>query len=486
MDVDCAVGHAVQANRELGGLLKELMVNMEWKRLLSAKRVGKTQQSPPGKDGRSKFDSDVDRITYCGAFRRLSRKTQVHPLAGNDHVHNRMTHSLEVARVGFALGKALGAEIEKHLPKSMLPSDVGTIVHAACLAHDIGNPPFGHAGESAIKEWFLEEGPTALESSALTEAYKNDLYHFEGNAQGFRVLTQLENHVFQGGLQLTCATLATFLKYPWDVRKKSAKFSVYLSEAEILKEVATEVGLVPSGEGAWCRHPLAYLVEAADDICYGIVDLEDAVELKILTFDQVLDVLTKSLTAAEREAIKEKFTVATAFRVNLSRLRGALFDRLVQAAVQAFLDNYDAIMAGTYSGDLFAGLGEEHPDRGIVEAAKKLAGERVYTVTRKVELELGCSSTFACLLDAFCGAALKCSSHLCDKQHTSIDRKSKLVLRLLGDHSPLETDPPSGDSWNDYQCVRRALDFVGGMTDNYAVYVAQQIQGTSLLTPQRQ
>lgn len=462
------------------------MANMEWHRLLSAKRIGKTEQSSPDKDGRSKFDSDVDRITYCGAFRRLSRKTQVHPLAGNDHVHNRMTHSLEVARVGFALGKALGTEIGKYLPELMTPSDVGTIVHAACLAHDIGNPPFGHAGESAIKEWFLEEGPRVFDSSALTEVYKKDLYHFEGNAQGFRVLTQLENHTFHGGLQLTCATLATFLKYPWDVRTNSTKFSAYMSEAKIIEEVATEVGLLSSGEGAWCRHPLAFLVEAADDICYGIVDLEDAVELKILTFDQVFDVLTASLNESERRSIRDKFTAPAAFRVNLSRLRGALIDRLVRAAVRAFMNNYDAIMSGDFRGDLFAGLDKTHPDRGIVESAKTLAREKVYTVTSKVELELGCSSTFSCLLDAFCGAALKCSNHLCDKDHTAIDRKSKLVLRLLGDHSPLETDPPGGSTWNDYQCVRRALDFVGGMTDNYAVYVAQQIQGTRLSTTQRQ
>jgi dGTPase len=211
------------------------MVRMDWNRLLSSKRIGKMTPSA-STHVRSKFESDVDRIVFSSAFRRLSRKTQVHPLAVNDHIHNRLSHSLEVARVGASLGKAVGLKIKNELPQTVDPSDLATIVHAACLAHDIGNPPFGHAGESAIKNWFVSEGPQILKNADLSQVQKNDLYHYEGNAQGFRILTQTENHFLSGGLQLTAATLGTFLKYPWtsEHRTEKDKFGAFLSEASIL------------------------------------------------------------------------------------------------------------------------------------------------------------------------------------------------------------------------------------------------------------
>lgn len=459
---------------------------MKWEKLLSRNRIGKKEQTIPSTNGRSEFESDVDRIIFSNAFRRLSRKTQVHPLAPNDHVHNRLSHSIEVARVGAALGKTLGRSLSlnKELPTDILPEDMGTIVHAACLAHDIGNPPFGHAGESAIKNWFVNEGPKVLEKSALDSFHKDDLYHYDGNAQGFRILTQTENHLFEGGLQLTAATLSTFLKYPWTIKQNKNKFSSFLSECDILNKVAGETGLIEKQNG-WCRHPLAFLVEAADDICYGIVDLEDAVELRIITFEEVFEVLTACLEDEKKRRVKAMLAHKDAYRVNLSRLRGAIFDELVASAITAFLKVYDEIMAGQFMGELFGALPEEDSSRNIVQSAKDLANRKIYGDSKKIEIELGSSTIFACLLGTFCEAALRCSAHLSDPMRTVVDWKSTLVLRLLGDHSPLIAKRLDGECWNDYQCIRRTLDFVGGMTDNYAIYVAQQIQGAGFTGMQR-
>ncbi len=463
------------------------MPRMDWVKLLSQKRIGKKEQSKPSSNGRTGFESDIDRIVFSGAFRRLSRKTQVHPLAPNDHVHNRLTHSLEVARVGAALGQALGRSLSQRgeLPENIHPADLGAIVHAACLAHDIGNPPFGHAGESAIKNWFMSEEPRIMDKSALDASHKDDLYHYEGNAQGFRIITQTENYLFDGGLQLTAATLGTFLKYPWTINENKNKFGSFLSETKILKSVADETGLIAKSAGGWSRHPLAFLVEVADDICYGIIDLEDAVELRIVSFDEVFEVLTTCFDDEKKQNIKKTFPKAEAYRINLSRLRSAILDELVTDAIKAFETVYEDIMTGQFTGELFGALPHDDSSRRIVQSAKDLANRKIYGDTKKVEIELGSSSTFACLLETFCDAALRCSAHLSDPTRTVIDWKSKLVLRLLGDHSPLVSTRTDGENWNDYQCIRRVLDFVGGMTDNYAIYVAQQVQGAGYTGGQR-
>ncbi|MCR4319644.1 MAG: deoxyguanosinetriphosphate triphosphohydrolase [Candidatus Brocadiaceae bacterium] len=439
------------------------MPRMEWAKLLSQKRIGKKEQDTSSSNGRTMFESDVDRIIFSGAFRRLSRKTQVHPLAPNDHIHNRLTHSLEVARVGAALGQAIGRLLSKKnaLPENIKPADIGTIVHAACLAHDIGNPPFGHAGESAIKNWFMSEGPAVLSKSALDAPHKDDLYHYEGNAQGFRIITQTENHLFNGGLRLTAATLGTFLKYPWTINQNRNKFGSFLSEANMLKTVANETGLIKKPDKGWSRHPLAFLVEADDDICYGILDLEDGVELRIISFDEVFDVLTTCFENEKKERIKATFAPPDAYRINLSRLRGEIFDELIAAAIVAFETMYEEIMAGQLTGDLFGALPNYDPRRHIAQSASALSNRKIYGDAKKVEIELGSSSTFSHLLGTFCNAALRCSAHLSDPDRTVVDWKSKLVLRLLGDHSPLVAKRADGENWNDYQCIRRVLDFVG-------------------------
>jgi dGTPase len=372
----------------------------------------------------------------------------------------------------------------EELPKGITAHDFGSIVQSACLAHDIGNPAFGHAGESAISHWFELKGPDLFRSMA--KEHKRDVSSFEGNAQGFRMITQTENHLFRGGLRLTFATLGAGLKYPWSSQKAGTKFGAFITEEKILEQVAEEVGLVPKGKHEWCRHPLAFLVEAADDICYAIIDLEDGVELGIVTFEEVAELFLRDLGPRERNRIQRGFGPKEAYRVNLSRLRGPIFDLVIASAIDGFMKGYGRIMDGEYHGDVFSLLPKADFGRKIVERAKKFAAERIYGDQKKVEIELGCYSTFECLLESFCEAALACAQNLTShKGEVTLGWKSKLILRLLGDHTPSESNAPPGFRWTEYQCLRRVLDFVSGMTDGYAIYVAKQLRGTGFSGVQR-
>jgi len=457
---------------------------MKWEKLLSPTRLGEENCTAATSEIRTPFEADVDRVIFSSAFRRLNRKTQVHPLAANDHVHTRMTHSLEVARVGKNLGKALGTHIENKLPEGISPHDLGTIVEAACLAHDIGNPPFGHAGEEAMAHWFEINGTKFFGN--LSKDHKRDLMVFEGNAQGFRMITQTENRLFEGGLRLTYATLGTFLKYPRTSRRPERKFGAYLTEELILERIATELGLVSKGKHAWSRHPLAHLVEAADDICYAIIDLEDAVELKILSFDQVEQILLSPFAEYAKARIRASYGPKAAHRVNLARLRGPVFDLMISGTVEAFIKGYDSIMNGEFEHTLFDLLENDDPRRTFISSAKNRAKNDIFLDQKKIETELGSYATFECLLDPFCRAAVDAAQHFkSPKGEATLAWKSRLVLQLLGDHAPSEKNVPPGASWSPYQCLRRVVDFVSGMTDNYATYIAKQLQGAAFSGGQR-
>ena len=241
---------------------------MNWKKLFSRKRYG-VEQLEKNEEGRSHFQKDIDRIIFSSAFRRLNHKTQVHPLPKNDNIHTRLPHSLEVSSVGRSLGTKVGERLGDELKCiGIEPSDVGDIVQAACLAHDIGNPPFGHSGEEAIRYWFKEnaEKPFLQE---LNSKEIDDFTNFEGNAQGFRIITKLEYYLLAGGMRLTYATLGSFLKYPWTSdmlsRAGKKKYGCSQSEIKILKDIATELGLIEKEETAWCRHPLSYLIDISEN-----------------------------------------------------------------------------------------------------------------------------------------------------------------------------------------------------------------------------
>ena len=260
-------------------------------KLLSKKRNKGTEISIDKDEEiyRSSFHKDYDRLIFSNSFRRLSRKTQVHPLSKNDHIHNRLTHSLEVASVGRSLGLKAGEFLKKKYPQVEInPYDIAYIIQTACLAHDIGNPPFGHAGEEVIKEWFIRN----KEQDFLKELSENeisDFQHLDGNAQSFRIVTQLENNLSNGGMRLTFATLGTLIKYPYSSSEcKSlgkSKFNFFQSEKEFFEFLFTKLDL--KIENDYLRHPFSYLMEVSDDICYGLLDLQDAFELKLITLTDI-------------------------------------------------------------------------------------------------------------------------------------------------------------------------------------------------------
>jgi dGTPase len=462
------------------------MNQMNWETLLCPERLHHQSGIDNQTDGRSSYDSDVQRILFSGSFRRLSKKTQVHPLVANDHVHTRLTHSIEVAQVGKTLGKALGNRLGAQLPQSITPNDIGTVVEAACLAHDLGNPPFGHGGEEAINHWFENNGPKLLRS--LDQAYKKDLMSFEGNAQGLRIICQTENHLFEGGLRLTYATLGAFLKYPWNSRIPGKKFGAFLSEQEILVDIATKTGMIKLNENQWARHPLAYLVEAAYDICYGILDLEDAVELKILRYEEVEEVFLPLFSPEELQRFHDSLAKRSeSFRVDLARLRGIVFDKAVGGAIDGFMNALDQIMNGQFSRekDVFDALPTDDPRRSVIKNAKNKARQHIFHDTKKVEIELGSYSVFETLMNAFAKAAVDQAQCLTSPSEVTLSWKSDLVLKMLGAHAPSTSNKPDGHEWSEYQCLRRVIDYVSGMTDNYAIYVASQIQGSGFSGLQR-
>ncbi|GAB2720861.1 deoxyguanosinetriphosphate triphosphohydrolase [Halomonas garicola] len=438
------------------------MTMMCWERLLSPRRLHDKRLDISHEIGRTPFHKDHDRIVFSGSFRRLGRKTQVHPLTENDHIHTRLTHSLEVGCVGRSLGMIVGELLHDRLPDAITPADLGVIVQTACLGHDIGNPPFGHAGEYAIRDWFKRAAKAGL-LEGLTPAERDDLLTYEGNAQGFRVITQIEYNQFNGGMRMTAATLGTLLKYPWAVTHKSTggKFGAYQSELSLLREVAESLGLLAHGQDRWCRHPLAWLVEAADDICYALLDLEDGLEMGILRYEEVADILQRIAGETPPEYAEMQQRGASQRR-RIALLRGAAMERAVNEVGEVFVRHEPSLLKGALDRDL---LSLCHADlSGGVGAAKALARERIFQNERKAKLEIGAYTTLGILLEAFIGAAHELH------HDGELSFKHQRVLALIGENTPQQ-------EWPLYASYRRMLDFIGGMTDHYAVDLAQEMGG---------
>jgi len=454
---------------------------MQWPMLLCSDRLNSQNEHVKPEEIRSEYERDIDRLIFSNAFRRLSRKTQVHPFADNAHTHNRLTHSLEVGNVGRSLGRRLGERIKDRLPKGVTSYDIGAIVQAASLAHDIGNPPFGHAGEDALSDWFDHEGNAHLKS--LSASHKRDIQRFEGNAQGFRIITQIENHLWSGGLRLTFATLGAFLKYPWSSavikEGEKEKYSCFLCEEPILKQVADKTGMISKGAHRWCRHPLSYLTEAADDICYATLDLEDAVELKLLSYAEVRDLLLSALSEPIAKEVSKLLVGEDSYRVNFSRLRGPVFTALINSCLDGYEKHYDSIMNGSWDKGALKLIDDGSPQRIVIEKSKKMGEERIYTEQFKTDIEMGCFAALGCILNAFSKAATESAYYIYNQDESTISSISKLVLRQMRGHAPNEKNGPSGKKWTPYSCLRRVLDYVSGMTDDYAWSMASKLQGIS-------
>ncbi|EOG2034129.1 deoxyguanosinetriphosphate triphosphohydrolase [Pseudomonas aeruginosa] len=440
---------------------------MDWQTLLTRERLGKPVHSND-ELGRSAFHKDHDRIIFSGAFRRLGRKTQVHPVSSNDHIHTRLTHSLEVACVGRSLGMRVGEILREELPEWCDPSDLGVIVQSACLAHDIGNPPFGHSGEDAIRNWFQQAAGRGW-LDEMSDAERSDFLHFEGNAQGFRVLTQLEYHQFDGGTRLTYATLGTYLKYPWTSRHAEAlgykkhKFGCYQSELPLLEQITHKLGMPQLDDERWARHPLVYLMEAADDICYGLIDLEDGLEMELLEYSEV-EALLLGLVGDDLPDTYRQLGPRDSRRRKLAILRGKAIEHLTNAAARAFVDQQQALLAGQLAGDLVEHM--HGPAKLCVQRAKAIAREKIFQDKRKTLHEIGAYTTLEILLNAFCGAALEQYGG-----HTP-SFKSRRILDLLGRNAP---DP----QWPLYRAFLQVIDFIAGMTDSYATEMAREMTGRS-------
>lgn len=444
---------------------------MDWTKLLSTKRLGRPGQREILPPPRTEFTRDYDRIIFSSAFRRLQDKTQAFPLAKSDYVRTRLTHSLEVASVGRSLGMLAAEIIERKQPdiKTVATAhDVGTIVSTACLAHDIGNPPFGHAGESAIQEWFESHGKI----SGVSEAEWMDLRNFEGNAQGFRTLCCLQHAPQKGGMQLTNAVLGTFTKYPRastvdEIQThgiSGKKFGFMQSEAKLFEEVADELGLVrKSGQSAaWHRHPLAFLVEAADDICYHVIDVEDGYKAGYLSFDEIKELHCPFLLDASSQKRSE---IEDCGR-RVEYFRAITVDRLVRCVVEAFEENYDGLISGDFDKELTASFSLANE----FQAFKSAAQEKVYRARPVIEIEACGFEVISGLLDAF--------YNKCVEVKMTPQKQGQVRARTL-----LGLMPPTAICLSQLAPYDQALlvtDYVSGMTDSFAVELYQRIRGISL------
>ncbi len=460
-----------------------MSTRLDWTKLLSDRRPrtassrdaaepapAPTQPSlpalEPDADARTEFERDYDRLVFSAPFRRLAGKTQVHPFAAVDHVHNRLTHSFEVASVGRSLAIAAARFVKRRgeLPDSRTAEDFSYIVQAACLAHDIGNPPFGHAGEYAIREWTrvnaagIFGGDTRETIPSELLGLFTDWSRFEGNAQAFRMMTRGDNDT---GVyfRLTHATLGAMVKYPWDSSDPRAssksKYNVFSSELDLFDSLVESTGL-RRADGTVARHPLSFLSEAADDICYRIADFEDAVEMGILPDAEVREIFAR--IAGEEGRVNGR---------NLPHLRSLALGALTKAAVSAFIQNYDAILAGERESDLKSDFPE--PIK-IALLDIKNRYEDIFGHKTKLATEIGAYNTLGRVITFYARAVSEMARVRDFEQLGYIYRR---CLELAWGREYAKKNERQPYAW----WLARVMDFVSGMTDSYALRISRQIEG---------
>lgn len=442
---------------------------MNWESLLSLKRHGdKNKRLRKEQDEtRLGFEVDFDRIIFSSSFRSLQDKTQVIPLSKTDFVHTRLTHSLEVSVVGRSLGRSVGKKVlEKHPYLSEIHgyrfNDFGAIVAAAALSHDIGNPPFGHSGEKAIGEYF-KTGKGNVYKTQLTDKEYQDLIDFEGNANGFRILTETRQGI-SGGLRLSYATLGAFMKYPKESLPKrptaqisDKKFGFFQSEKQLFADVAQELGLIQKRQGddiSFSRHPLTFLVEAADDICYTIIDFEDGINLGLIQEEFALEYLIKLV----KNSINiQKYHELITIEDRLGYLRALSISTLIQDATKVFLENETAIL----NGDFHTSLLEKSAYKAQIEDIINISVQKIYQSNEVIQKEIVGYKILNQLLDTFCGAVIRTT----ENRMTSYDA---LVMNLIPEKYIVL-----------HQGVYRALmavaQFIAGLTDGNALQIFNKI-----------
>jgi dGTPase len=446
---------------------------MNWEKLLSS---GRFQQKPQAENllnsYRTEFERDYDRIIFSAPFRNLQDKTQVFPLPEHDFVHTRLTHSLEVSSVGRSLGKNCGEFLLSKYPNlsklGINPSDVGAIVAAAALSHDIGNPPFGHAGEEAISDFFKFHPSGYVWKEFVSPQEWADLSNFEGNAQGFRMLTAKNN-----GLKLSFVTLATFTKYPRPSllsatdksRKSQKKYGFFADQKETYQELADILGLKSLAEDSWLRHPLTFLVEAADDICYSIIDLEDGCTLGLVSLAESIDLMAEIIGEKFDSKKLEEYTESSQ---KLAILRAMAIGELINQTVKAFEENEEKMLMGEFD----QALTDILPSSLALQKISKLSVKKIYRSKPVLEKEAAGYQVLEGLLDVFSNALYH---HFYETEKYS--GKDKSLLRLMPEGFPLVGYEKGV---NPYPLLRSLIDFISGMTDKHALSLYRRVKGISL------
>ena len=441
---------------------------MNWEKLLSLKKYGdKNERTRVSElNTRVGFEVDFDRIIFSNEFRSLQDKTQVIPLSKTDFVHTRLTHSLEVSVVGRTLGREIGAHILKRHPKLQTlgyqVNDFGAIVAAAALFHDVGNPPFGHSGEKAIGEFFAL-GKGQQFKKELNETQWQDLIDFEGNANGFKILNDGKNGT---GIRLTYATIGAFLKYPkYALPKKPSahiahkKYNVFQADTTLFDDVVAELGLAPIGQNSYARHPLAYLVEAADDICYTIIDFEDGINLGLIPEDYALEYLIKLVS---KSINNDKFYALETTKARMSYLRALAINTLINEAITVFKANEEAILNGEFPYSLLDKCQYEAQINDIIRISVK----NIYKSKEVIEKELAGYQILGELLHVFI-------SSINNKANDTMSNYDKLILQLL----PESMRTPDADL---YTRLLHVSSYVASLSDGTALLFYRKIKGMEL------
>lgn len=444
---------------------------MNWKSLLSSKRFGLEEFHEERHENRSEFQRDYDRLIFSSPFRRLQNKTQVFPLPGSIFVHNRLTHSLEVSSVGRSLGNDVAKFLLANRPelKDTFVSEIGSIVSAACLAHDLGNPPFGHSGERAISTFFSEGKGMRLrevqpDGSQLTPAQWEDFTHFEGNANAFRLLTHQFEGRRKGGFVLTYSTLASIVKYPYSssLAGSKSKFGFFTSEEESFRRIADELNMKRLNDSPlkYARHPLVYLVEAADDICYQVMDIEDAYKLKILTPHETHELLLSYFNDERKAHIQKTLKIVSDANEQIAYLRSSVIGMLIRECTRVFLENESRILEGNFEGSLI-----RHISAGPAAAYRHCAEvslEKIYRSRDVLDIELAgfriISTLLELMIEAVCSPQKAYSQLLINRVSSQYNIKAPVL----------------------FDRIQAVLDYVSGMTDVFALDLYRKINGNSL------
>ncbi|MDR0972634.1 MAG: dNTP triphosphohydrolase [Prevotellaceae bacterium] len=438
---------------------------MHWQQLISAKRYGMEGVPTGHSENRSEFQRDFDRLIFSAPFRRLQNKTQVFPLPGSVFVHNRLTHSLEVSCVGRSLaGDSAAILLGRHpeLRDTFFP-EIAAIVQAACLAHDLGNPPFGHSGERAISTYFSEGRGRELESRLTAEEW-TDFIRFEGNANAFRLLTHQFDGRRRGGFAMTYSTLAAIVKYPFSssLSGEKGKFGFFVTEADTFRTIADELHIecISGSPLHYVRHPLVYLVEAADDICYEVMDIEDAHKLKILTTSETIDLLMAYFDETRSRHLHSTLRMVSDVNEQVAYLRSSVIGLLVRECTEVFVDHEADILAGRFSGSLI-----EHVSPRVREAYRRSSERSVSDIYRSrdvLDVELAGFRVIKTLLEL-----------MVDAVQTPDSAYSRLLINRVSSQYHIHAESLYGR-------VQAVLDYISGMTDVFALDLYRKINGHSL------